>query len=231
MRLSAIPGLYELVETGDGTAATLVAAMIAKEAGHALWVSSPDAYAPALYAAVQLSVSAGYQCARVSVALDAIKVAESLEACNLAVVDNLAGLHGDHPGARTIAADVKRAIMGWSPRIPVLVVNNWREPAPPGGVYWRGRANARTLDVLRQEPLIAHLADFQEGCPPLFLVWYPNYRPELRPLKSVEWRYFFPDGIPGWGVHFQSGRPATVTPTGQRPSLRPWLIERRASHV
>jgi hypothetical protein len=227
MRLNLTPGLYELIETGDGTAATLVAAMIAKEALDPYWISSPQADAPEILRLA--GCNPWYEVvSRAYVALTAVRGVD--EACpgefDLFVIDCLADMRGTHPEARTIAADVKRAVIGWKPAVPVLVVNNWREPAPPGGVYWRGRVNTRVLDVLREEPLIAHLDDFQEGCPPLFLVWYPNYRPELRPLKPIEWRYFFPDGVPGWEVHFQLDRPATVTPTGQRQRRAAWLIER-----
>lgn len=220
------PGLYEIVATDDGAAGTLLALLIAKASGlhDVCWITSYDDYAPSLFSAALYTPRHLYETAQARYALETAKGMDRSSGADLVVIDSLAGMRGVHPEARTIAADVKRAIIGWEPSIPVLVVNQWRYPAPPGGVYWRGRVSSRTIDVLRQEPMIAYLDDFQPGCPPRFLVWYPSYRPELRPLRSVEWRYFFPAGMPGWSVDFQPGRPATVIPTDQSPGRRPWIV-------
>jgi hypothetical protein len=229
MRLNMTPGLFELVGTGDGTAATLLAAVIAKEARDPYWIASPHGGEPALIQAAGCNPWYEGEDRAYYALLGARSIAD-LGPHDLVVIDCLADMRGVHPEARTIAADVKRAIMGWEPTIPILVVNNWRNPAPPGGVYWRGRANSRRLIALREEPLIALLDDFQEGHAPLFLVWYPpfNFGPTLRPLLSIEWLYFFPDGVPGWQVFKESGRLA-ISSTGQRPGRRPWLIERKVS--
>lgn len=226
--LNTTPGLYELVDCGDGAAGTLLAALIGRQVERVCWITSPATYAPAIFGAVAWQPHMLFQGSQVAYAFEVAKAISS--EADLIVIDSLAELRGMHPESKTISAAVKRAVMGWDPAIPILVTNHWRHPAPPGGVYWRGRANSRCVIPLREQPLIALLEDFQEGHAPLFLVWYPNYRPEFRPLKNVEWSYFFPDGVPGYRVFTSPGQPVTVHSIAQKVQRRPWLpTERKAA--
>jgi hypothetical protein len=213
-------------ENGTGTA---LAVLIARQVeGAVVWLTDPNSLNPAIFNRLGWYPVNLYQVDMVAAGLEAVRGLDLSGEAALIVLDSLAGLRGTHPQARTIANDVNRGIAGWEPQTPVLVVNQQRDPAPPGGVRWRRRANSRTLIPLLDRPIISLFQEHVAGVPPWFLVWYPKYRPEFRPLRRREWRLFFPDGLPGYQVSWPEDGSMALAPIGLKERVRPWLVDRKA---
>ena len=217
------PGLYELVGDENGTGTALAALIARRVKGPVYWLTSTADYAPAIFNLLDWWPTGQlYQGSRVAPAFEFMRAVDRAGVADLIVLDSLAGLHGTHPQAQTIANDVKRGVAGWEPQTPVLVVNQARVPAPPGGVHWRARVNSRELIPLHSTPIISLLADYT-FVNPWFLVWHPGRQPEFRPLEQVEeWTSFFPDGVPGYRIQIdEAGVHATCTHVERQ---HPWLI-------
>ncbi len=175
------PGLYELV--GNGEDATLVAAIIAQRIGGAcLWIRSPETRDPRSFEKIfNWSPSVCLEAEIVGAAFQAVR--DLSPVYDMIVLDSLAGLRGDHPGARNVAQYVTRAIRGLRPTIPVLVTNQHREPAPPGGMWWRETVVSRSLLFVRHNapPFMSWLMGTNQ-----WMVWYADSVPELRCLSPSE---------------------------------------------
>jgi len=140
------PGWYEIVDVQPDAGAVQFAAQWAARYPLVLWISTPakiddwSIVAPLLQGHC---TSALLQIEKVSVAMAVIRDVQTCSDC--VVLDDLATLLPDHPSATRIAPDVRRCIAGWTPQIPILVVNQWRRPAPPGGAQWRAALKKRWL--------------------------------------------------------------------------------------
>ena len=176
----ARPGFYELV-CDPGPAGLMLATMITERADYPLWIVSVPMADDVKSVWGDLSRYPGHAVDRVGVAFWAIKEAGSFY--DLIVLCDLASLLPDHSASRHIARSVRRAVSGWTPACPVLVLNQYRHPAPPGGIFWRQVGVSRLLQTLYNDWgfTLAHL----EGSR-CFVVKYPTYKVEYRPLYRVE---------------------------------------------
>lgn len=95
------------------------------------------------------------------------------------VLDSLAALMPDHPQSPQIARDVERA--WFRPSVPILIINQQRYPAAPGGSLWQGAlTSARRMISICQYPLVTWI-----GAPFEVLIWAPGGGPIINPLSEM----------------------------------------------
>ena len=196
-------GWHEL--SGDmGAGKTTLAVLAAREYERVLWISAPQEYSPTIFEALDYEPYALWSVGLVRIAFEAVYQAQG--DVDLVVIDSLAGLGPTHSQARTIAADVRRA--WFEPDIPILVVNQDRYPAPPGGTWWRScLAGSQTLVKYRDRPfLMSQLVP--DG---RWFIW--KDKPELRGLSREEEELWFPKE----GEFYVAGSPIGISDPG-----RPW---------
>lgn len=207
-------GWYELVGQPQ-VGKTTLAALLAKHFQDVLWVWGAQEVSEGILAEVGLEPACQLVVTTVSQAFEVIK--EVGKNVDLAVLDSLAGLSPDHPQATRIAPDVARNI--FIPEVPVLVVNQVRYPAPPGGVRWASLVSRRELAMFRDRPaLLSQLIPDEEE---RWLLWYPGSAPAFRKLEDRD-QIWFPESEVVYGRNTaQLGRPS------RRPSGsggRAWLL-------
>lgn len=180
MIICSTPGYYELVIDPD-YAGLMLATLIAERAENPFWIVSVPMIDDVRAVWGRLDRWPAFAVDHVNVAFGAIQ--ELRPDIDLVVIYDLASLLPDHSASRYIARSVKRAIAGWEPEIPVLVLNQHRHPAPPGGVYWRTRCRSRRLRTLYNEwgLTLAHLEGGDR-----FVIEYPYIAAQFRALKPVE---------------------------------------------
>jgi hypothetical protein len=151
------PGYYELV-IDPGPAGLLLAMLISRQAERPFWFVSMPMLDDVRMALGSFSLWPMYAANHVRVVFGMIQECQP-GASDLVVVCDLETLLPDHRSSRYIAKSVQRAIAGWEPEMPVLVLNQHRHPAPPGGVYWRTRCRSRRLRTLYNDYglTLAHL--------------------------------------------------------------------------
>ncbi len=207
-------GLFELIGNGDD--ATLVTAIIAQRCGgDCLWIRSPESRDPRTFEQIfNWMPSLCLEAEIVGAAFQAIR--DLSPVYDMIVLDSLAGLRGDHPGARNIAQYVTRALGGLRPTIPVLVTNQHRVPAPPGGIWWREAviSSQSLISVRNRPPLMSQLADSDK-----WLVWYPHGKPRLRSLKLIEVKYFNLEGL------LSRQGPSSIATFKALRARPPWIVD------
>jgi len=168
-----VNGWHELV--GDpGSGKTTLAALLAKEIGYTLWLTTPQELSEPVLRWINPNC---YVCPVEKVS-EAFKIArEAQGSVDFIVLDSLASLKPDHPDARNIAQDVTRHL--FTPTVPILVINQDRHPVPPGGARWVSVSSRRRLTLYRQRPLlVAYLDDGR------WLTWWEQ--PKLGDLTDRE---------------------------------------------
>lgn len=158
MRIRDEPGYYELI-CDPGPAGLMLATMIAEQAENPFWFVSIPMIDDVRAALGSLSRWPTYAVDHVKVVFGTIQ--ECKAQFDLVVICDLTTLLPDHSASNHIARSIQRAIAGWEPQMPVLVLNQYRYPAPPGGVYWRTRRRSRRLRTLHDDQgfTLAHLQD------------------------------------------------------------------------
>lgn len=168
-----VSGWYELV--GDPQAGkTTLAALLAREIGYTLWLTTAQELSEPILQRVNPSCDV-YLVEKVGEAFGIAREAQG--DVDFVVVDSLASLRPDHPGARNVAGDVTCLL--FTPTVPILVVNQDRHPAPPGGARWVAVASRRRLTLYRQQPFLASYLD--DG---RWLTWWGS--PKLGGLTERE---------------------------------------------
>ena len=186
MQANRTPGFYELVYEHD-SGGLFLAALIARKFERTLWLFSTaaadDMHAVACTDKQDGHESHGLIASKMSSAFSTIRAQG--RNFDLYVIDDLSSLLPDHSGSRHVAKSLQRAVVGWEPSAPVLVLNQERHPAPVGGLYWRQRRVSRRLITIRDgTPLL--LSWLQEGPERRFLIWYPWGKPQFRRLSRPE---------------------------------------------
>ena len=195
------PGWYEL-RGEEQVGKTTLAIMIAKEYGSVLWLSAPQEDPAILLAVLDWEPTLTRVVSRVDVLFAAARAAQ--EHVDLIVIDSLAGMAPSHPDANNIAPDVRRS--WFEPSIPILVINQDRHPAPPGGAFWRGVVNTRSLLQFRRRPaLYSRLWPDEKK---RWLVWWQE--PVLRVAEEDDLLW----------IGDEDGK----EPFGVGPRVGPWLI-------
>jgi len=164
--------LYGPPQCGKTTVMTILCAKKKSSA----WIVAPQEGCPDIWAAV------GYE---PTIALNARTVREAFEMAQMlqgvvemVVIDSLAGLEADHPGAQTIANDVRRAIQDFNGN--VYVVNQDRYPVRPGGSQWLSTTYPAELVLFRRRPALYTWLKATD----YWLTWWE--RPELRGLTEED---------------------------------------------
>lgn len=183
MALRLVRGFNQLVgEPGSGK--TILALLLGREyEAPAILVTQPLARLAFLAPADRVLAIRS-----LTVAFQLMQRIQEEEAADVIVLDDLASLLPDHPAAR-IATSLSSALEGRQWDLPILVVNQYRHPQPPGGTLFRSLVK-RQISLHRIRPgmrdLVSAIFVDRQRIPELLFWPWTEEAPEIRCPTSME---------------------------------------------